>query len=57
LAAGYLIGGIFLVIRLFLEKKAHSTGARANVYLLENVLLVGFIASMVYLLLSMGEAQ
>jgi len=57
LAVAYLTGGLFLIARLHLEKKTHIPRARANLYLLENALLIGFIGTLVYVLFHMGAAQ
>ena len=57
LAAAYLVGGLFLILRLHLERKAQAPRTRENLYLLENVLLVGFIGTVVYVLFHMGTAH
>jgi hypothetical protein len=55
LAAGYLSGGLYLVLRFFVHRRCRSEPARAQVYLAENALLMAFIAALVYLLLKVGS--
>ena len=55
LAAAYLLGGLYLLLRLFLEKRMAPDLARRRLYVLENVILVGLIGALVYVLLHVGE--
>lgn len=57
LAGSYLIGGAYLFIRLFLEDRTGSEAARALLYALECLLLVGLIGSLIYVLLHVGEVM
>jgi len=57
LASAYLVGGLYLVLRFYVEKRWHAPASRANLYLLENVLLIGFVAALVYVLFHMGVAH
>ncbi|KPK61976.1 MAG: hypothetical protein AMK73_07105 [Planctomycetes bacterium SM23_32] len=54
LAAAYLVGGLFLICRFFLHPRCRSERSRAQVYLVENVLLTLLIASLAYVLWQVG---
>jgi hypothetical protein len=54
LAAAFIAGGLYLIARLFVHRRCHSEGRRAQVYLVEVVLLGGLIASLVYVLWQVG---
>ena len=56
LALAYLLGGVYLLVRHFLEGAVRSGKTRARLRALENALLVGFIGALVYVLLHVGEA-
>ncbi len=55
-ALAYMVGGIFLFFRHFLEKRCHRQFHRDQVHFLENVLLIVLIAVLVYVLLNVGTA-
>ena len=55
-AIAYILGGLFLFCRLFVEKHTRSDSSRAQLYFLENVLLMALIAVLVYVLLNVGTA-
>jgi Mg/Co/Ni transporter MgtE len=54
LAAAYVSGGLYLVCRLFVQRRCRSAAAQGQVYLIENVLLVVLIASLAYVLWQVG---
>jgi len=56
LAGGYLLGGAYLFVRFYLEKRL-AAKRHAGFYALENLLLAGFVAALVYVLLHVGAAQ
>jgi hypothetical protein len=55
-AAAYLVGGLFLFFRFFLEKHVRRQFNRDQVYFIQNLLLIILIASLVYVLLNVGTA-
>ena len=57
LAGSYLIGGLYLVIRLYLEDRIESASGKSLLYLAQCLLLAGFIASLIYVLLHVGEVM
>jgi hypothetical protein len=57
LAGGYLAGGLYLLCRFFLQERLPPRDSRPSLYVLQNVLLAGFIACLVYLLVNMGEVR
>ena len=57
LAAGYVLGGLYLLLRLYVEKRTGSVKGQWRLYWLENVILAGFIATLVYVLLNVGAVQ
>lgn len=57
LAGAYLAGGLFLLLRFYADKKVHAQPARANLYLLQNLVLIALIAALAYVLLHVGTAQ
>jgi len=57
LGGAYLTGGIFLLLRFYLEKKVHAQPSRANLYLVQNLVLIALIAALAYVLLHVGTAQ
>lgn len=52
MAGAYLTGGLYLVLRWFLEKRLQSPKARGELHAVQVMLLVGFIATLVYVLLN-----
>ncbi len=56
LALVYLLGGLFLVCRFFVEPRCRSRFARGQIYLAQNALLILLIAAAVYVLLKVGTA-
>ncbi|MFO8006754.1 MAG: hypothetical protein R6V05_03370 [Candidatus Brocadiia bacterium] len=52
----YLAGGLFLVVRFFLHERCRSESTRSQLYLLEVLLLVVFVAAAFYVLLNVGSA-
>ncbi|NLW50884.1 MAG: hypothetical protein GXY85_08610, partial [Candidatus Brocadiaceae bacterium] len=54
LALGYTAGGLYLFCRFFLHGRLRSEGRRAQIYLVENVLLLVLIASLSYVLWQVG---
>jgi len=54
MAIAYLAGGLFLVCRFFFEARCRTAFARGQVYIVQNVLLVAFVAAVVYVLLSVS---
>lgn len=57
LAAAYLVGGLYLLLRLFLAKRMGPARARSWLYWLESAMLAGFIGALVYVLLNVGTVQ
>jgi len=57
LAAAYLLGGIYLVLRLFVEPRTGSDGPRTRLYILQMPLLLGFIVALIYVLIHVGAVQ
>ena len=57
LAAGYLLGGLYLLLRLFVEPRAGKDRPHALLYVLENLVLVGFIAALIYVLMHVGAVE
>ena len=55
LAAVYLLGGAYLLMRYFLEKRMPPEEAHERLYIWEDLVLVGLIAAMIYVLLHVGE--
>jgi hypothetical protein len=55
-AVVYLAGGAFLICRFFIHPRCRSESARSQIYLLENLLLIAFIAAAFYVLLNVGTA-
>lgn len=54
LAGAYVAGGLYLLCRFFLHRRCRREARRAQLYLVENVLLVLFIVALVYTLLQVG---
>jgi hypothetical protein len=54
MAAAYVSGGLYLFLRFFLHKRCRSEWARAQVYLMENALLIVLIAVLAYVLWQVG---
>ena len=54
LAAAYTVGGLYLICRFFLHRRCRSEARRAQLYLVENVLLLVLIASLGYVLWQVG---
>jgi hypothetical protein len=57
LAAAYVLGGVYLLLRLYLEKRTGFADGPRWLYWLENLILAGFIATLVYVLLRVGAVQ
>ena len=57
LAVGYLLGGLYLLLRLYLEKRMDPATRRSRLYWTENVLLAGLTAALIYVLLNVGAVQ
>ena len=57
LAGGYLLGGVYLLLRYHVEKRVGSAGARSPLYWLQNLLLIGFIAALIYVLMHVGTVH
>ncbi len=57
LALAYMSGGVFLLLRLVLEKKTKSRSAQTALYMAQNMLLLVFIASLVYILVRIDPVQ
>jgi len=55
-ALAYLVGGLFLFFRHFLEKRCHRQFNRDQVHFVENMLLLVLITALVYVLLNVGTA-
>lgn len=55
LAAAYLAGGLYLILRLYVHRRCRSESAWAQVYVAENALLIVFIGTVVYLLVAVGS--
>jgi hypothetical protein len=55
-ALAYLVGGVFLFLRFFLEKRCHREFTRNQIYLVENMLLIVLIGTLIYVLLNVGTA-
>jgi hypothetical protein len=54
LALAYTVGGLYLLCRFFLHRRFRSEARRAQLYLVENVLLLVLIASLGYVLWQVG---
>jgi len=54
LALAYTVGGLYLLCRYFLHRRFRSEARRAQLYLVENVLLLVLIASLGYVLWQVG---
>jgi hypothetical protein len=52
----YLLGGLYLLVRFHAEPRCRTEAGRLQLYVVENVLLAGLIAALVYVLLSVGTA-
>jgi len=57
LAGGYLAGGLFLLLRLYLEERVRNNEAWKNLYFVQNVLLIALITCLGYVLLHVGSAH
>lgn len=57
LASAYISGGLFLFLRLALEREERSGPYRSLIYAAENVLLLAFICALVYVLVSVDTVQ
>jgi hypothetical protein len=57
LACTYFLGGVYLIARYALEGRVKSLPAQNALYGLQNLLLVGFIASLIYVLVNVGTVQ
>ncbi len=55
LAGAYLGGGVYLALRLYVDKRVESKSARTFLYACQCLLLVGLIGLLVYVLLHVGE--
>ncbi|MFW6457329.1 MAG: hypothetical protein ACOC0A_03460 [Planctomycetota bacterium] len=55
LAGAYLAGGVYLLLRLHMERNAKSDFSQRLIYWAECLLLLGLIALLVYVLLHVGE--
>jgi hypothetical protein len=55
LAGAYILGGLYLLARLFLHHRCRSDSLRAQLYLAETVLLVLLIAALAYVLWQVGN--
>jgi len=54
-AAAYLCGGLYLLLRFFLHERCRTRWARAQVYALEVLLLVLLIAALLFVLLYLRQ--
>ena len=57
LAGGYLAGGLFLLLRLYVEQRVRSEEGWKNLYLAQNVLLIALVACLIYVLMHVGSAH
>jgi len=57
LAGAYLLGGLYLLLRLFIEPRTARDRPNALLYGLENLVLVGFIAALIYVLMHVGAVE
>lgn len=57
LAAAYLLGGLYLVLRLYLERRMGRPKRRSWLYWVQSAILAGFIGALVYVLLNVGSVQ
>ncbi len=57
LALAYMSGGVFLLIRFVLEKRAKNRPGQTALYMAENMLLLVFIAALVYMLVRIDPVQ
>jgi len=57
MALAYVLGGVYLVLRLFVEPRLGSEGARGRLYATQLPLLVGFIIALIYVLMHVGAVQ
>lgn len=54
MAAAFIAGGLYLLLRLYGEKRLHTQSAKAQVYMAEVALLVAFIGGLLYVLFKVG---
>lgn len=54
LAIGYVSGGLYLFLRFYAERRVTAGRTAGQTYMAQNVLLVVFIAALVYALLHVG---
>ncbi|MFW5923160.1 MAG: hypothetical protein ACOCSQ_02125 [Planctomycetota bacterium] len=57
LAASYLVGGIYLFLRLYLGPRLKSSPWYSLLYGVQCLLLAGLIALLIYMLMHMGEVM
>ena len=57
LSLAYLIGGVFLLLRLPLRRLLHSERAKGRLCVVEVLLLLAFIGALVYVLIHMGASH
>ena len=57
LAGGYLAGGLFLILRLYVEDRVNTENGWKNIYFVENALLLALIGCLAYVLLHVGSAH
>lgn len=57
LALAYACGGLFLLVRLVLEKFWRGAAARERICVVENALLIVLIGSLIYVLVNVGEVK
>jgi hypothetical protein len=57
MALAFLSGGAYLFLRFFLEKRLRKTSSRAQVYMVQVALLVGFIGALLYVLFKGSEVR
>jgi hypothetical protein len=55
LAVAYIAGGLYLFLRFFVHPLTRLDSTKAQIYLVENLLLIALIGSLVYTLLSVGS--
>ena len=57
LGAAYLLGGVYLLLRMFVEPRVRSDSSRGHLYVVQIPVLAGFIVALVYVLMHVGAVQ
>jgi hypothetical protein len=57
LAAAYVLGGLYLLLRFRLDRRARTDDARHSLYLMQVLTLIAFIVVLIYVLVNVGVVQ